>query len=126
MKTILLIDDDEDEFLIFSEVLQLLSLPLNCIYLSDGAAAQVWLRNNYADFIFLDMMMPKVNGVDLMQQLKTLPQTAKSTFVIFSTYINEPLCKKALEFGAKTCIQKPDTVVGLTNVMKSFFDQYEL
>lgn len=126
MKTILLIDDDEDEFLIFSEVLDAVLLPLNCVYHSDPQLALIWLHANLVDFIFIDMIMPKMTGIELMQKMKELPSVNNSKFVLLSTYINDKLFDQAITAGATTCIQKLDTVKSMAEKMKDFFSAYKL
>jgi CheY-like chemotaxis protein len=126
MKTIMMIDDDPDEYIICSEVMELLELPLTCKFFTNSTEALQVLQGKMTDFIFIDMVMPKINGVELIEKIKELPKADQSKIIILSTSINEALQKKAIEAGAIACIKKENTIVGMANVMKDFFNKFDL
>ena len=126
MKMILLIDDDEDECLIFSEALDMLKLPLSLSCLKDPTVALEWIQSNTADFIFMDMVMPKINGIDLMHDMQTAMPLLNSKFILLSTLIDERLNEKGIAAGAVACIQKTDTVKAFADILRLFFADYQL
>jgi CheY-like chemotaxis protein len=56
------------------------------------------------DYIILDIMMPDIDGWDLLQRLRLHPKTAKTRIVVCSV-INEPELAKSL--GASAFLPKP-------------------
>jgi DNA-binding response OmpR family regulator len=60
------------------------------------------------DIIFLDIMMPKMNGIDLMKKLKAEESTKNLPIVILSNFSDEALAKEALANGAIAYIIKSE------------------
>ena len=71
------------------------------------------------DIIFLDIMMPKMNGIDLMKKLKEQEATKNIPIVILSNFSDEALAKEAMANGALAYIIKseyePKQVIQMTN-----------
>jgi CheY-like chemotaxis protein len=71
------------------------------------------------DIIFLDIMMPKMNGIELMKKLKEQEATKGIPVVILSNFSDEALAKDALANGALAYIIKseyePKQVIQMTN-----------
>lgn len=66
--------------------------------------------------ILMDMMMPKVNGLQLLERIKKDPETKNIPVVMLTNVSDEENVKKALELGAVTYLVKsqytPKEVVG--------------
>ena len=71
------------------------------------------------DIIFLDIMMPKMNGIELMKKLKEQEATKGIPVVILSNFSDEALAKDAMANGALAYIIKseyePKQVIQMTN-----------
>jgi CheY-like chemotaxis protein len=50
--------------------------------------------------ILLDVMMPKMNGLMVLQTLRANPDTEKTPVVVLSNYMEPPLIQRALQLGA--------------------------
>lgn len=59
------------------------------------------------DLVLLDLMMPELDGIDLLQQLRTMPQLALTRIVVVSAKPYEFDRKRALQFGADGYFIKP-------------------
>ena len=66
--------------------------------------AEAWLARGTPDVILLDVLMPREDGWDILQQLRTSPATA-STPVIICSVLSQP--QLALSLGASAVLQKP-------------------
>lgn len=68
------------------------------------------------DFVFLDVVMPEMDGIEALKQIiKTNPST---NVIMASSVGTEETLKQALELGAKNFIQKPydaDSVITTIN-----------
>lgn len=76
---------------------------------ADGEEAFTLVRNVRPDLILLDLVLPKVDGLEVCRRLKAFPQTA-SVPVVFITSSRSPEEKiKGLECGAHDFLTKPVT-----------------
>lgn len=101
---ILLADDDKDivEFLEYN----LIQAGFDVITAFNGAEALDKLTEN-PDLIILDIMMPQLNGYDVCEKIRLIPEY-KFTPVIFLTAKSSEVDEiKGLEIGANDFIQKP-------------------
>jgi len=57
------------------------------------------------DVIVLDLHLPNINGIDLMQEL--LNRKIHTPVIILSADVTHPLAVQALELGAVKVLQKP-------------------
>ena len=87
---------------------------------ASGIEAMKTLHDHNPDIVILDIILPDVNGLDLLDSiLKVRPQ---AKVVICSSIGQEPIIKKALDHGAKAFIQKPFTPEKIAEVLKSLED----
>jgi len=74
---------------------------------NDGVKALEVVKNDKPDLVLLDVMMPNMNGHEVVQRLKANPDT-KDIPVIFITALNDVRnIVKGFEFGAGDYIVKP-------------------
>ncbi len=91
-------------------------------HVEDGAEALdfIYCRGRYAGrsfdnrprLILLDLKMPKVNGIEVLRELKNHPETKKIPVVILTSSKEEPDVEICYELGANSYIVKP---VGFEN-----------
>jgi len=72
---------------------------------SNGAEALTILRDSVIDILFLDLTMPGIDGVGVLQGMKKLKISA-NVFVI-SADIQPEMQNKVLALGAKAFLRKP-------------------
>lgn len=108
MKTIAVIEDDSD-------LLQLLRYNLGqkgyrCVATESGAEALDLCRRNRPDLVLLDIMLPRMDGLQIFQALKN-DTGLRSTPVIFLTArASETDRVVGLELGANDYIVKPFSI----------------
>lgn len=74
---------------------------------SDGAKAVEIAKRFLPDLVLLDIMMPKMDGVETCRQIKNIPELEK-TFVVFLTARSEEYSEvAAFDVGADDYITKP-------------------
>lgn len=76
------------------------------------------------DIIFLDNVMPKVGGLEVLAELRNKGYTTK--IVMLSSVISENGVKKAKELGADYYIVKPFTPEKIIQVINKFFVMEEI
>jgi two-component system, OmpR family, alkaline phosphatase synthesis response regulator PhoP len=102
----ILIADDEPDIL---EVIQynLLKEGYEVITAKDGDEAISKAKTSQPDLIILDIMMPKKNGMEVCEILRSQP-AFKNTLIIFLTALNDENSHiKGLETGADDYVAKP-------------------
>jgi two-component system response regulator len=57
--------------------------------------------------IFLDLKLPKVNGLEVLKEIKSNPQTKKLPVVVITSSKEDPDIKSAYELGANSYVVKP-------------------
>ena len=101
-RNLLIVDDEEgirESFkLILADLYQL-------TFASNGIEAMEKIRASRPELVILDIKMPKLNGLDLLRQIK---KTDKSLPVIIVTgYQSVETAQEALKSGASDYIPKP-------------------
>ncbi|MFN6566433.1 ATP-binding protein [Dendronalium sp. ChiSLP03b] len=101
---ILLADDNAD---MRDYVKRLLSQQYEVEALPDGLSALYSARQHLPDLILTDVMMPRLDGFGLLQQLRADPQTRKVPIILLSARAGEEARVEGLEAGADDYLIKP-------------------
>ena len=118
-KLVLCIDDDNEDLDIFEEALSEINLSFTCIKAHDGKEGLTFLKSTIPDYIFLDINMPRMNGIEVLRLIRKQSRLDKVPVIMFSTTIpNEKELKKE---GATKCIAKSSTFTDLCKVLQTFF-----
>src|SRR5437899_4310115 len=104
-KKILIIEDESD-------VADLLALSLrkagfNTSAAADGASGLQKARDNRPDFIILDLMLPKMSGLEICRILKGDAATSHIPILMLTAKAEEVDRIVGLEFGADDYVTKP-------------------
>lgn len=115
MKKILIIDDDK----IFSKILKdgLTQGGKHEVTVAhDGEEGLEKVKESRPDLIVLDMMMPKVGGIDFLKKLKLFNITPQVPVLISSQLMDVEKVSDAVSLGIKGYIVKSD--FSLDNIVK--------
>lgn len=63
------------------------------------------LKKVKADFLLLDIVMPEMNGLELLQRIKSVQP--KPVVIVISALGTDVIIQKALSLGAACCFNKP-------------------
>jgi CheY-like chemotaxis protein len=74
---------------------------------SDGEQALAMAQTEQPDLMLLDVRMPKMNGLAVLDRLREDPNTASIPVVMLSVVTTYPEVQKALEQGAVAYLPKP-------------------
>ena len=108
---ILLIEDDKIEVMKFKRAMQKHSEQHQLISMNNGKEAIELLRSPGAlpEVIFLDLNMPKMNGLEFLEIMKSDPVLRFIPTVILTTSANPKDLKRAFEIGVSGYLIKPLT-----------------
>ena len=73
----------------------------------DGESALRFARDEKPDLILLDMILPKLSGPEVLEQLKNEPATAEIPVVVVSS-LSEKNRQKLIEAGAEDYLEKSE------------------
>jgi len=86
--TILLVDDDLDELILFNEAIDEVDESINFITSIDGERCLEMLKNVTPDVILLDINMPKMGGKECLAVLREDENLKDIPVVMYSTTIS--------------------------------------
>jgi CheY-like chemotaxis protein len=95
---ILLIEDDERIAKFYTILFQAKGFRVENAH--DGIEGVDMAQSLNPALILLDVMMPRMNGLMVLQVLRANPDTAKTPVVVLSNYMEPPLIQRALQLGA--------------------------
>lgn len=119
--SLLLADDDNDDCLLFEEALLELPILTHLSVVNDGEELMQYLNKNIADLpyiLFLDLNIPRKNGMECLKEIKTNPLLRELHVVIFSTAAELDLVNSLYKNGAQHYIRKPSEFTQLKKVME--------
>jgi CheY-like chemotaxis protein len=119
-----LIDDDLDDQEIFCMALQQFDDHIECEFANDGAKAIEQLRageGKIPDCIFIDMNMPRMNGIECLEQIKKIDYLKDIPVCMFSTSADPTLVARAKALGAIDFLVKPADITVLSEMIGQFF-----
>ncbi len=114
MKTIFLADDDDDDREFFEEALKEINIQTELTIVKDGAELMNTLSETVSDpppphVIFLDLNMPRKNGIECLKEIRETPKLKNIPVVIFSTSAYPNAVETTYTLGANCYICKPNS-----------------
>ena len=104
-KKVLVVDDNEDSVKILVKTLQ--SAGYSVQLARDGIEAIVMIRNEDPDLVLLDIMMPRMDGFEVCQAVKSNSKTKHIPIVIITGKTDTDSKYSALKLGASDYVTKP-------------------
>lgn len=120
--TILAVDDDNKCRLLIE--LQLKKMGFNILQAGNGVEALEILGNNYVDLIISDQMMPKMDGITFLKEVKL--KYGYIPFIMVTAYGSVEKAVMSIKEGAYDYIQKPYKDDELFAVIRRALDHYRL
>ena len=115
---VLIIDDDPETARLYGVYLQAHDYSVRTAYSFEQAKAI--LHAAVPDLVLLDVLMPTDDGWDILQYLKTMPETAEIPVVVCSVLSQPDL---ALALGAKGVLAKPISEEALVRTAREVLAQ---
>jgi DNA-binding response OmpR family regulator len=98
MSRILVVDDDQFAAELFAALLR--HLGYEVAFATSGAAALEHLDGGLPDLVILDVMMPELNGVELLRLIRANAKTADVPVVMYSALDDDDWHAQAMDAGA--------------------------
>ncbi|HPE72038.1 MAG TPA: response regulator [Candidatus Competibacter sp.] len=116
-KVILLVEDNPDDEVLTLHALEMNHIGNKVVVARDGAEALDYLfgQGEYAGrnvnelpaVVLLDLNMPKVDGLEVLRQIRADPRTRRQPVVILTTSKEEQDLIASYDLGANSYVRKP-------------------
>jgi DNA-binding response OmpR family regulator len=120
-RTILVVEDDEDIRAALATMLEALGFNHACF--SSAREALAALGGISIDLALLDIMMPEMNGYELLREIKKLPQYKDLPIIMVTAKDQDSEILEGYQFGADYYITKPFTTKQLEYGLKIFLSK---
>lgn len=116
-KTLLLVEDNPDDETLTLRALQKYKLANQIVVARDGQEALDYLFgegeyqgrdiSELPQVILLDLKLPKVNGLQVLEQLRAAPRTRHIPVVVLTSSNEEQDIVRSYDLGANSYVRKP-------------------
>jgi len=123
---VLIVDDDMEYTKVLSDaILKRGSLDvIGCAY--DGLAAVEMIEEGEPDVVVLDMIMPNLDGIGVLERVSMKKKFNKPAFIVVSAIINERVAARTIALGAEYFMRKPVDFEALVNRIEMFTKEADL
>ena len=117
MRQVWVVDDDEEMNRAIGLMLNMLDCEVTSFH-NARSAAQKLLTGRMPQLLILDMNLPEISGLDLLEFLRRRTEWKELPIVILSSEAADSMVDKALQLGADAYITKPVTIEELEKAME--------
>lgn len=123
---VLMVEDDPGDADLTQELLAEAKIMVNVNLVEDGEKAIAYLRRqgNYAqavrpDLILLDLNLPRKDGREVLQEIKSDPDLKRIPVVVLTTSDADEDILRSYNLGANSFVTKPVGLEQFANIVKS-------
>ncbi|MEO6602558.1 MAG: response regulator [Polyangiaceae bacterium] len=121
MKKVLVVDDSQTIRQHVAEALTRVGFEV--IEASDGAAGLQRVEEHEFSMIILDVNMPLLNGMEMLERLSQNPKAANIPVLMLTTEAQRSMIERARRNGAKAWLIKPIKVESLVSTVNKVLQQ---
>ncbi len=121
---ILLVEDNADDEMLCLRALKKNNITNEIVVARDGAEALDYLfveegeTTELPHLVLLDLRLPKINGLQVLERLRAHPRTELLPIVILTTSIEERDLVESYKLGVNSYIRKPVDFAEFTEVVR--------
>ena len=120
MRNIWVVDDDEEMSHAIGLMLKLLDCDVTAFFNVRSAARSI-AAGKKPDLLILDLNMPEISGLDMIEFLRRRSDSKHLPIVMLSSEAADVVVDKALALGADSYVMKPITIEELEKAMSTAF-----
>ncbi len=124
VKHVLVVDDSKSARFMLRKMLGKINLTADLA--ESGEEALDYLKDNQPDAIFMDHMMPGLNGLETVQKIKTNPETAVIPVVMYTSQDGDEYEKNVISHGVVDILPKPANADSLNAVVRKLNELPEI
>jgi DNA-binding response OmpR family regulator len=122
-KNIWIVDDDQEMAAAVTLMLQMLSYSASH-FLGARLAAKELLDGNRPDLLLLDISMPEVTGIMMLEFIRRRPEWNTIPIIMLSSEATETQVEEARKLGADDYVMKPVTLEELESAIQTVWQKY--
>jgi DNA-binding response OmpR family regulator len=123
MKKVWIVDDDEEMTRAIKLMLQLIDCEATGFF-NARSATKALLTGNRPDLMILDINMPEVTGLDLLEFLRRRAEWKNLPVIMLSTEAADVTVDKAMKLGADGYVTKPVTIEEMERAINTAFQRH--
>lgn len=125
-RTVFLVDDDTDDQDFFKSALQAIDNSAFLLSAFNGEHALEMINggNVDPDIVFLDLNMPRMNGAELLVELRRMESFDPIPIILYSTSSERSAIIECLQLGANDYLVKPNKFETLIVEIRTVMDKY--
>ena len=110
----------EDDLFVRENIVELLEAEdFEVFSTENGILGILWAQDNRPDLVICDVMMPEMNGYDVLAEMRQLPTTALIPFIFLTAMADKRDIRHGMELGADDYLTKPFTREELLNAINA-------
>lgn len=120
-KKILVIEDDSRIHAVIQTIFKINNI--NADFANSGEKALDMVTQDNYSMILSDVMLPGLDGYDVLEEIKNNEQTKNIPFIFLSAFADDADVHKGLSKGADDYLTKPFTAKTLVNLVKMYIGE---
>ncbi len=120
-KRVLLVEDEKNVILGVRTCLDAVGYDIEIV--EDGQEALDAVNREYPDLILLDLLLPKVDGFEVLKTLKENEDTASIPVIVLTAKAEDEDRQRVMDLGADNYMTKPFKPQELWDVLKQYLSE---
>ena len=124
---LILVEDSEVDGQLLKRIIHKESLTKNYLWMKDGSQILDYLKDEESPLpsaILLDIKLPKVNGLDVLKQIRASKRISNIPIVMYSSSYRKDDIETAYQYGANSYLTKPTAFSDMKNQFVNFFNYW--
>lgn len=126
-KTIYLADDDSDDRFLIKEAIREVNPDIKVIEAENGLELLTLIEETGdpdSALVVLDMNMPKMNGLEALDAIRSIPHLSMIPAVMLSTSSDSSFARLAYKAGISLYLTKPDSFEAFIDLIQQLTNQF--
>jgi CheY-like chemotaxis protein len=119
IKKVLLVDDDDDDCMVFKMAVGEIDSSIRFIYRTSCDGLAPVLLDEKPDIVFLDINLPRVNGIECLLQIRDTAREKNIPVVMYSSSELPKDLAQSYQNGAALYFRKPNNITILVDALRN-------